>query len=72
MADTHRLISCEAGMPVQMPPPGSSRSSCSSDPRNLLVSSEHAVLAVEFFLHALDTRATFGIFVHYCSGEYIR
>ena len=49
MADTHRLTSCEAGMPVRTPPLGSTRSSCGSDPAQLLVSSEHAVLAVEFF-----------------------
>jgi len=33
---------------------------------------EQIDFAVEFFLNTLDTRATIGIFVHYCSCEYTR
>ncbi len=36
MADTHELTSCEAGTPVQMPPPGSSRGMAPSRPRGSL------------------------------------
>ena len=59
LLDGRRLpISCEAGIPVQMPPPGPSQSSRASGRRNSWLAPSKSSLLSSFFLNALDSRAS--------------
>ena len=68
----HPPSSCEAGIPVKMLPPGSSRSSRGDGCRNCWFTPRKPSFLSSFFLNTLDTPATIDIFVHHCSCEYSR